>query len=388
MKSLRNSGKKDVIEYGPYHDKKPYAVSQLYVHFENNHPFVTFTKMVKEVEISHWGNIVVEENYNLKHTGASLKGSFSRFEYQRSPLQWGRSSFRTIVAMLPKYAHAVYYRDIIGNVSTSHLREERHHKILEVDPRFPMFGGWKTDFQIGYGLPAIRVLSVDTSNPSIHVLNITFASPFSSAVVDKSTLRVILPEGASDVKYIVPFPMDDEGYEKRFTSLDTNGRPVLVLRKKNLCRFHSQYIQVIYSFPRAVMIKEPLMLSAMFLGIFIIVMAYARIDLSLSTHKKREEPKSESLSPSEPLSAGALDEAKGLLAKVKSSFLEKKDVDGAAKLFQQFSQSLTKLDSKSTAKLKSQMQKLGKALNGGSSEQAKFLEHVSRIEATIYALRE
>lgn len=33
----------------------------------------------------------------------------------------GVSSFRHLVARLPPRAHSVYYRDEIGNISTSHL---------------------------------------------------------------------------------------------------------------------------------------------------------------------------------------------------------------------------------------------------------------------------
>lgn len=35
--------------------------------------------------MSHWGNIAVEETVDLKHTGAVLKGPFSRYDYQRQP---------------------------------------------------------------------------------------------------------------------------------------------------------------------------------------------------------------------------------------------------------------------------------------------------------------
>lgn len=55
----------------------------LRVHEENNSPFISVTNLVRLIEVSHWGNIAVEEYIDLKHTGANLKGSFSRFDYQR-----------------------------------------------------------------------------------------------------------------------------------------------------------------------------------------------------------------------------------------------------------------------------------------------------------------
>ena len=53
------------------------------VHYENNTPFLTVTNMERLIEVSHWGNIAVEETYDMAHSGAKLKGSFSRYDYQR-----------------------------------------------------------------------------------------------------------------------------------------------------------------------------------------------------------------------------------------------------------------------------------------------------------------
>ena len=52
------------------------------------------TSMTRVIEVSHWGNIAVEENVDLKHTGAVLKGPFSRYDYQRQP-DSGVSSVRS-----------------------------------------------------------------------------------------------------------------------------------------------------------------------------------------------------------------------------------------------------------------------------------------------------
>lgn len=53
------------------------------IHFENNAPFLTISSIVRTIEVSHWGNIAVEETIDLRHTGAVLKGPFSRYDYQR-----------------------------------------------------------------------------------------------------------------------------------------------------------------------------------------------------------------------------------------------------------------------------------------------------------------
>lgn len=53
------------------------------IHYENNTPFLTISSITRIIEVSHWGNIAVEETIDLRHTGAILKGPFSRYDYQR-----------------------------------------------------------------------------------------------------------------------------------------------------------------------------------------------------------------------------------------------------------------------------------------------------------------
>lgn len=46
------------------------------------------------------------------------------FDYQSGPRGGGVSALRVMLARLPARAHSVYYRDEIGNISTSHLRSD------------------------------------------------------------------------------------------------------------------------------------------------------------------------------------------------------------------------------------------------------------------------
>lgn len=47
---------------------------------------------------------------------------FGRVEYQSRPSSGGISSFKHLLARLPPRVHSVFYRDEIGNISSSHLR--------------------------------------------------------------------------------------------------------------------------------------------------------------------------------------------------------------------------------------------------------------------------
>lgn len=194
-KTKPNSKSDSTITYGPFENKEAYSTGELDVHYENNTPFLAVTKMSRVIEVSHWGNIAVEETYDVRHTGAKLKGPFSRYDYQRQPSPL--SSVKAFKTVLPASAADVYYRDEIGNISTSNLREMDDAVELELRPRFPLFGGWKTHYVVGYNVPSYQYLWTDGG--SNFALKMPFVDHiFDNQVVDEMTVKIILPEG-SDV---------------------------------------------------------------------------------------------------------------------------------------------------------------------------------------------
>jgi oligosaccharyltransferase complex subunit alpha (ribophorin I) len=65
------------------------------------------TTLLKEITVSHWGNIYVDERYEIRHAGAKHNGAFSRLKYS---YQHGvGASFREVRAKLPASAHSIYY---------------------------------------------------------------------------------------------------------------------------------------------------------------------------------------------------------------------------------------------------------------------------------------
>lgn len=95
------------VVFGPYKDIAPMEASPMIIHSVNNKPFAKFRSLAKEVEVSHWGMISVEEVVELQHAGARLKGGFNRFEYQSK--RYGDSpSFRMLRASLPAEATNIY----------------------------------------------------------------------------------------------------------------------------------------------------------------------------------------------------------------------------------------------------------------------------------------
>ncbi|XP_077246932.1 ribophorin I [Tasmannia lanceolata] len=266
------------IKYGPYENLPAFSYNPIIVHFENNRPFAVAQELIREIEISHWGNVQVTEHYTLVHGGARNKGEFSRFEYQARPTIRGASSFKSLVARLPPRAHSVYYRDEIGNISTSHLWGDPRKTELEIEPRYPIFGGWRTSFTIGYGLPLQDFLFESEGK---RFLNISFGCPMNEVIIDDLIMKVVLPEGSKEISVSVPFPTK-QWQEIKYSHLDIVGRPVFVLQKNNVVPEHNMHFQVYYKFSNLSLLQEPLMLILGFFFLFIACIVYMHSDMSIS----------------------------------------------------------------------------------------------------------
>lgn len=273
------------IVYGPFEKQPPYAYEELTIHFENNNKFLSVTRLERTVEISHWGNIAVEEHIDLLHTGALLKGSFSRYEYARESKS-GHPSIHSFDTILPAAASDIYYRDEIGNISTSHTRIKKDSVELNLRPRFPLFGGWKTRYTIGYNVPSYEYLfhSGDEYILEMRLLD----HIFDDMVVDEIVLKIVLPEGARNMQLELPYPVTRLPDSLHHTYLDVTGRPVVSVTKKNLVEHHIQSFRFKYTFPRLLMLQEPLLVAIALYLLFLLVITYVRLDFSIDKDEASE----------------------------------------------------------------------------------------------------
>ncbi|XP_066996826.2 dolichyl-diphosphooligosaccharide--protein glycosyltransferase subunit 1 [Anabrus simplex] len=273
------------ISYGPYENIPPYSENSMVVHYENNSPFLTITNLERVIEVSHWGNIAVEEIVDIQHTGAILKGPFSRYEYQREAHS-GLSSIKSFKTILPAAATDAYFRDEIGNISTSHMKILSDSVELDLRPRFPLFGGWRTHYVIGYNVPSYEYLYNAGDD---YLLKMRFLDHvFDDMVVDQITTKIILPEGASNIKLIPPYSVERLPNALHYTYLDIKGRTVIILRKNNLVENHIQDFKLQYQFPRLLMLQEPLLVIIAFYLLFLVVIIYVRLDFSITKDEAGE----------------------------------------------------------------------------------------------------
>ena len=186
--------------YGPYDNVPAGAEQEASVRYEFTKPVIHATLIERDVEVSQWGgNLATEERYWLTNQGAELEDHFSRVQWavtaHYSP---ATAALRELKIPLKVGSLDPYYTDDIGNVSTSHFRSNSREATLEMKPRYPVFGGWKYSFRLGWDANLhsfLRKLKVGDG----YVLRVPFLEgpkPQEGISYEKVELRIILPEGA------------------------------------------------------------------------------------------------------------------------------------------------------------------------------------------------
>lgn len=276
------------ITYGPYNDIKPLTTDLMVVHFESNAPFLSVTNLERHIEVSHWGNIAVEEHIDILHTGAKLKGPFSRYDYQRDTNN-NHHSIKSYKTILPASAHSAYYRDSNGNISTSQVRMRKDWIELELRPRYPLFGGWRSSYTLGYSVPSYQYLYRNSDNKFALRMRL-IDNVFDDMHVAELQTNIVLPVGVTDVKLSTPYPVQRLPDATTYKYLDTKGRTIIRISKTNLVEQHIQDFEITYNWKPLLLLHEPILLSIALYLLFIIVIIYVRLDFSIykSEHVKSQ----------------------------------------------------------------------------------------------------
>ena len=207
-KALNSEGKQDpqkqgtTYTYGPYGEVEAGAVQQVSVRFELTKPLTHGSLLERDVEVSHWGgNLAVEERHWLTNRAATLKNHFSRLQYQQAQYHKPLSSaMKELNFPLAVGSMDAYFIDDIGNVSTSRFRTNPREASLTLKPRYPLFGGWKYSFRVGWNSELKGYLRKAQGKSDSYVLKVPFfEGPKQSEGIEyeRVVTRVILPEGAT-----------------------------------------------------------------------------------------------------------------------------------------------------------------------------------------------
>ena len=274
----------DKIIYALTDEIPAFISKKLYIHFENNKPLTVFNYAIKTFQVSHWGNIAVTEEYQIENIGAKLIGEFGRIDYDNG-MTGGKNALKSIRATLPLRAWGLWYRDEIGNVSTSNAKREMNDVDLLLTPRFPILGGWKSNYDIGYNLPT--KFHVTTNNKGNYMVNLTFGMPYKNMLAKNYTVKIILPESADNIN--VKLPIDTQyhiSYDKEYGCLDLFGRKSVIINLNNMYDVYNTNIFITYDYKWTMLFVKPLILIVYFLILFTITIIYSRANVSLSRQEE------------------------------------------------------------------------------------------------------
>lgn len=187
------------LTYGPFDEKPAGAVSPATVRFEFTKPVNHVKELERDVEVSHWGgNVAFEERYEWLNRGANLSNLFNRVKWAQSQyFNPSTSALKEMRVPLQVGSLDPYFVDAIGNVSTSRFRSNKREALLELKPRYPVFGGWKYPFTIGWNANAASFLRKTASGG--FVLKVPFIEgpkQLEGIEYEQVKVRVLLPEGA------------------------------------------------------------------------------------------------------------------------------------------------------------------------------------------------
>ena len=200
------------------------------------YPLPYFKKATRDIFVSHWGSIAVDEYFDIFNEAAGINGQFSRVDYMPhiNP-NHGQNAINSLGTLLPQYIHGLYYYDYIGNISSSHAERKEDHVFYNIEPRFPIFGQWKTDWNQGYNMPTAFHLFQSLEDRTKHTLEVDFMHAYDKSLTEDYTVRVILPEGASNIHVELPGQLegklDSIEMTKYFGTMDYFGRPTIVMKK-------------------------------------------------------------------------------------------------------------------------------------------------------------
>lgn len=282
------------VALGPYAELPPFWDSPLKLRFKSNRAMLVSTEAVREMYVSHWGNIAAKEEFHVENAAARHVGRWSRIDYEKgslSPLQ-AHTAIGDVWVNLPKRSTNVVYKDLVGNITTSRMRKPNSkHVPVQLTFRFPLLGGWKNLFWYTYDIPLSDF--AQSSGLSHRVKVPVYPSINEKFLCRRLVIRVLLPEGAKNVAVQSHSSLQfsvKESVEK--TTLNYFGRTVVTLEASNVFANlpgHDKHVYVTYDFAPLMLLAAPLLVATGIFAMFLAFIVYAGADLRLVPEE--EDPK-------------------------------------------------------------------------------------------------
>lgn len=259
--------KSPAVVYQGLSVSEPFKIDFINLFYERNKPILVNENLKRDIWISHWGDSVsFEEKYEFINNVGKLPSSFSRLNWMNNPYSYNGGPFVLGVNVkLPSKFRDAYFVDYVGNVSTSTIVND----MLVLKPRFPLFGGWKYNFTIGWNNDLKDIVRESTSEDDVYYAIVPLINGPYDISYSKAEISFYLPEGAEliDISSALSYKSKNISYEKSY--LDFQGHTKVTLQFENLIDdYSSTEVIVKYKYSTQALFKKPLLISGfLFIGL-------------------------------------------------------------------------------------------------------------------------
>jgi oligosaccharyltransferase complex subunit alpha (ribophorin I) len=292
------------VEIGPFSSEERNP-GLLRVHFKLDIPLLVLESAEKTIELSHLGQAVsVSEELTLRNRGAAVDGEFNRVPHAHLKYSGDNVPFRVghtlteVDAIVPVNAFDIHYRDVIGNISSSAARRESDLTRVSLRPRFPLLGGWKTEFSFLFNIPFSGDYVHQDSDE--YLLTVPLGHSLAGVFARQMVVNIILPAGVSDISVSVPGRHVEELTSKKsFGWLDSqilgerNARTLVTLKMGPFVAGESNSVRpglfITYKLPVWALLKAPLLMTVYILSLFVLFIMSRRMVMQISNPKETLE---------------------------------------------------------------------------------------------------
>lgn len=238
LPDLRPRVEDKALKYGPlFEELQPFTIHPMGLLYEHNRPITKVSNLERSIWIPASGvdQITFEEYYELTNEGAQLLHGFSRVDYMMGRYDQTRNHFSLSHLEIPIVNNHefkdYYYSDKVGVVST-------HNKIanhLVLQPRYPLFGGWKYNFTLGWSEDLSGALHKVFETTDTYIASVPLLNTVRDVYYDNAYVSFYLPENAQFVNVSSPIEFELISLSDELSYLDVSkGHVKVTLHFKNL----------------------------------------------------------------------------------------------------------------------------------------------------------
>ncbi|SGZ58416.1 CIC11C00000001716 [Sungouiella intermedia] len=239
LPALKGRVESEALVYGPVVSTiQPYAVVPMGLLYDHARPLTRVINLERSFWLPGSGVDVVltEEYYELTNNGAQLKSGYSRGDWMKGRYDLIREHFAISQLEFPENPAATfedyYITDKVGKVSSHHPAQG--HIIMQ--PRFPLFGGWKYNFTLGWSNKMEHFVHTMHNDDNVYIAKFPMLNGLREIYYDDVYLNFYLPEGSEFISFHAPVVSEDVTVGAEASYLDVSDGHVKVrVHFRNLC---------------------------------------------------------------------------------------------------------------------------------------------------------